>query len=367
MIIGIDGNEANVTYKVGVSVYTFQLLNYFQKQASENLQFIVYLRKSPQSDLPPSTEFFTYKIIWGPMLWSQLFLPLHLWLFKIQGKLLNVFFSPAHYIPRNCPFKTIVTIHDLSYIYFPDEFLKKDLFQLKNWTEYSLKNSSKIIAVSKTTKKDIIHEYGINDEKISVVYNGYEHHYENSPPPAKPVISEPYFLYVGTIQPRKNLSFLISAFAQFSKRNPTYKLVLAGKKGWLYENIYKKVEQLRMENTILFPGFVSESTKDVLYKNAAAFIMPSLYEGFGIPLLEAMAHACPTLSSFSSSLPEVGGEACLYFDPKDNNDLVEKMETIVSDKNLKRKLISAGKKRVENFSWLESGKQTLSLIQSICE
>jgi len=127
MIIGIDGNEANVEYKVGVSVYTTQLLSYFQKHATKDVQFIVYLRATPSNDLPKENEFFKYRVVKGSFLWSQVFLPINLWKNKLFGTKLNVFFSPAHYIPRFCPFKTVVTIHDLSYLYFPKEFLKKDL------------------------------------------------------------------------------------------------------------------------------------------------------------------------------------------------------------------------------------------------
>ena len=364
MTIGIDGNEANVEHKVGVSVYTLNLLRYFQSQASKELRFIVYLRNNPLIDLPQATEFFTYKIVWGPVLWSQLFLPLHLWIYKLTGNTLSVFFSPAHYIPRFCPFKTVVTIHDLSYLYFQDEFLKKDLYQLKNWTAYALKNAIKIIAVSKTTKKDLIREYSIPDEKISVIYNGYE----SSKPPTtnhQPQVNSSYFLSVGTIQPRKNLSVLITAFLHFHTTHPKFKLILAGKKGWLYEHIFKQVESVGLGNSVLLPGFVSEEDKDNLYRNATAFILPSLYEGFGIPLLEAMARGCPVISSFSSSLPEIGGEACLYFDPKNPDDLLEKMVSITTNKDLAKKLVTVGKKRITAFSWLETGKNTLRILQSV--
>jgi glycosyltransferase involved in cell wall biosynthesis len=365
-IIGVDGNEANVANKVGVSVYTFNLLKYFQSQSSLETQFVVYLRSKPNADLPSETENFRYKVVWGPKLWSQLFLPLHLWVYKLLGGHLSVFFSPAHYIPRFCPFKTVVTIHDLSYLYFPNEFLKKDLYQLKNWTEYALNTAEKIIAVSKTTKKDLIHEYSLHDEKISVIYNGYE--VSNTHSLDKTIkINDPYFLYVGTVQPRKNLNILITAFAEFQKAHPQFKLIIAGKKGWLYENIFKHVEELELQSSIIFPGFVSEEEKNNLYKHATAFILPSLYEGFGIPLLEAMAHECPVISSFSSSLPEVGGEACLYFDPKNSEDLVEKMNHIISNKELSKQLISFGKKRIELFSWLETGKNTLQVLQTIQE
>jgi len=258
-----------------------------------------------------------------------------------------------------------VTIHDLSYLYFPDEFLKKDLYQLKNWTEYALNNAIKIIAVSKTTKKDLIHEYTVPDEKISVIYNGYENEPIINHQPQK--VIDPYFLFVGTLQPRKNLGTLITAFSLFHKTHPKFKLILAGKKGWLYENIFKQVESVGLKDSVLLPGFVSEKEKDNLYRNATAFILPSLYEGFGIPLLEAMAHGCPVISSFSSSLPEIGGEACLYFDPKNPDDLLEKMVSITTNKDLAKKLVTVGKKRVTAFSWLETGKNTLQILQSVYE
>jgi len=364
MTIGIDGNEANVACKVGVSVYTSNLLHYFKSQSGENLQFIIYLRKPPLPDMPASSSFFKYEIVWGPLLWSQFFLPFHLWLYKLRGNSLNSFFSPAHYIPRWCPFKTVVTIHDLSYLYFPAEFLKKDLYQLKNWTKYSLQHATKIIAVSKTTKKDIMHEYHMPDEKVTVIYNGYNHRQTSSSSPL-PKNNFPYFLYIGTLQPRKNLNVLIAAFSQFHKTHPNYKLILAGKKGWLYESIFKQAEQLNMQESIVFPGFVTDEEKDSLYTHAAAFILPSLYEGFGIPLLEAMAHGCPVISSFSSSLPEVGGEACLYFDPKNSADLVEKMTFLTTNVEMTKDLIRKGKKRIESFSWNETGKNTLHILQSL--
>jgi glycosyltransferase involved in cell wall biosynthesis len=170
MLIGIDGNEANVEKRVGVSVYTVRLLEYFQKQADEDLQFIVYLRSDPRYDLPKQRVHFRYRVVPGPFLWSQLILPTYL---HLSRKKPDVFFAPAHYVPRNCPIPTVVTIHDVAYEYYAGEFLAQDLFKLKNWTEYALIRSKKIIAVSKNTKKDIIKFYNTDERKIDVVYNGF--------------------------------------------------------------------------------------------------------------------------------------------------------------------------------------------------
>jgi len=364
MIIAVDGNEANVEFKVGVSIYTFKLLSYFHGHADAQTRFTIFLRNKPRIDMPKETEYFKYEVVSGKVGWSQLFLPIRLYLHFLKGIKYSVFFSPAHYIPRFCPYKTVVTIHDLSYLYFPSEFLKKDLYQLTHWTRFAIEKSIKVIAVSKTTKKDVLHEYLTPSSKVTVIYNGYES--------AKPSASydqlinnHPYFLYVGTIQPRKNLKLLIAAFSHFLKKNPSFQLIIAGKKGWLSDDIEPFIRSLQIEKSVLFPGYVSTEEKNKLYKNAAAFVLPSLYEGFGIPLLEAMSYQCPTISSYKSSLPEIGGEACLYFDPQDTNDLVEKMEVIISDKKIRSDLIHRGNERVKLFSWINTGEQTLALLQSV--
>lgn len=364
MIIGVDGNEANVKRRVGVSVYTLNLLNYFKKNSNKQTRFIIYLREKPLEDLPQPSSYYQYEVVPGKFLWSQIFLPLHLY----QSKKINVFFSPAHYTPRFCPVPTVVTIHDLSYLYYPSEFLKKDLIQLTNWTQYSALKAKKIIAVSKTTKKDIMKSYGIADDKIQVVYNGYEKAVKNPPPNWKTEfkIKQPTILYVGTLQPRKNISTLLNAFEKFKHLFPEFKLILAGKRGWMYEEIYEQISELGLDNDVFSTDFISDLQLMFLYKNVFCFVLPSKYEGFGIPVLEAMSFGCPVISSFSSSLPEVGGNACLYFDPSNVYDLFEKMKLLKENDQIRKELIQKGLQRVKEFSWEKSGKETLEIIMEAC-
>ena len=316
MIIGIDGNEANVKEKVGVSVYTLKLLKYFKKKATKHQQFVVFLKSKPNKDLPEEFEFYRYAIIRGNFLWSQTFLPLELYKRKALGQNIQVFFSPAHYSPRFCPIPVVVTIHDLSYFYYPDEFLKKDLYQLKKWTKYSVEKAKKIIAVSNTTKKDLIKFYSVAEKKIEVVYNGYEkasgrtsgveeelNNRKNLEVNLRKLQTKKqnYILYVGTLQPRKNVTVLIDAFYRFKEKKPDYKLVIVGKKGWLFDHIFKKVKDLNLKKEVEIKGYVSDEELSLLYQNAFCFVLPSLYEGFGIPLLEAMSFGTPVISSFHSS------------------------------------------------------------------
>ncbi len=361
MIIGVDGNEANVSIKVGVSVYTLNLLHYFRNHAHKEVSFKVFLRNKPSHDLPTENAYFTYEVVPGKFLWSQIFLPLRLYMKKD----IDIFFSPAHYAPRFCSVPSVITIHDLSYLYYPDDFLKKDLYQLRNWTQYSIHNAKKIIAVSKTTKKDIMRMYQIPEEKIEVVYNGYERKVKSQKSKVKTEYSKnPFILYVGTLQPRKNITTLIQAFAKFKQFYPEFKLVIAGKKGWLYEHIFNEVSDLGFDQEIHFTDYLTDQQLTFLYKNAFCFILPSFYEGFGIPILEAMSFGCPVISSFASSLPEVGGDACLYFDPKNADDLAEKMIEIKENKLLRNNFIKKGVKRVREFSWEKCGEETFMVIQN---
>lgn len=370
MIIGVDGNEANVREKVGVSVYTLKHLFYFQKNASSNLKFVVYLKKPPINDLPDETPHFKYKIVNGSFLWSQIFLPLELLKNKFSRDRINVFFSPAHYSPRFCFCPAVVTIHDVAYLHYPDEFLKKDLYQLKNWTEYSLHNATKIITVSKTTKKDVMRFYHTPENKIEVVYNGFEKEIDDQAvlgagSQMTPLIPSPYVLYVGTIQPRKNIIALIRAMTVLNKAHPEFTLVITGKKGWLFDQIFKEARNLYLENKIIFTGYVTDEELVTLYQKAFCFVLPSFYEGFGIPVLEAMSFGCPVISSFSSSLPEVGGEAMLYFDPDNHSELADKIVLLESDKKLRIDLIKKGRQRIKLFSWNKCAKETLKILTSL--
>ncbi len=361
MIIGVDGNEANVKKRVGVSFYTYNLLWHFQKQADANTQFKVFLKNQPLPDMPEKNKYFSYDVVPGRFLWSQIFLPFHLY----QKKGIDVFFSPAHYGPRFLNVPLVVTIHDLSYIFYPNEFLKKDLYQLTHWTKYTVSKATKIIAVSNSTKKDLIRVYGLPENKIAVIYNGFEKYTRVKPSKFK--IKEnkkPYLLYVGTLQPRKNVGVLLQAFYKFNQIYPEFELVIAGKKGWMYEKIFEQIADLGLEDKVYFTDYISDFQLAYLYENAFCLVMPSLYEGFGLPILEAMSFNLPVLSSFSSSLPEIGGEACFYFDPNDVNELVEKLIKLKNNPSLRKELIKKGKERIKHFSWKTCATQTLSVIKT---
>ncbi len=359
MIIGVDGNEANVTNRVGVSTYTFEMLSYFQKSASDTQRFIVYLKKPAVPNLPEETSFFQYRVVKPDVIWSQMSLPVDLFLNKKP----DVFFSPAHYAPRVSPVPTIVTIHDLAYKFFPNEFLSSDLYKLNKWTEYSVKKASKVVCVSEHTRKDLLKFYPEVTNKTSVVLNGYRSQKSIRSIKSAANTKTPYVLFVGTIQPRKNITTLIESFEKFVETHPDFELKIVGKKGWIYTETLSRIESSSASKQIKYFGFVPEAELATLYQNAYATVLPSLYEGFGLPVLEAMSHGSPVIASNTSSLPEVGGDAVLYCNPDDSKTIVDALEKL-QDVKLRKSLSLKAKKQLLKFSWDSCAEATLNIIKS---
>lgn len=369
MIIGIDGNEANVEKKVGIGEYAFELLKEFERLKIKDLRFKIYLKDVPRADMPPPTSNFTYKIIGPKKMWTQFALPLNLFL----GKKPDVFFTPSHYAPRFSPVPSVISIMDLSFIHFPQLFARKDLYQLNNWTAYSVKKARKIFTISQFSKNDIIKEYGVGKEDIVVTYPGIKEVESSKVRNVYKVLSmsdlnkkfginKEYILFVGTLQPRKNIEKLIEAFAKIDK---DILLLIVGKKGWLYEDILNAPQKYNIGSRVKFLDFVEDSDLEALYKNAICFVLPSLYEGFGLPVLEAMKNGCPVLLSNVSSLPEAGGDAALYFDPEDANEIANAIKRVIEDNSLREDLIKKGFLQVKKFSWEKTARKTLDVLQEV--
>lgn len=365
MIIGIDGNEANVKNRVGIGEYSFELLKQFKEFQISNFKFQIYLKRNPLPDMPVETDNWQYRVIKPGKLWTQWRLPLDLYMHKPRP---DVFFSPSHYAPRFSPVPSVISVMDLSFLYYPDLFNKKDLLQLRRWTEYSVKKARKVITISNSSKNDIIKEYKIAGESVVVTHLGIKDFTTLSPRvygmnqlKNKYGLAEKYILFVGTLQPRKNISRLIDAFSKLSEKD--LQLVIVGKKGWLYEEILEKPRQLGIDDKVKFLENIGNDELPLLYKHAVCMVLPSLYEGFGLPVLEAMKYGCPVITSNVSSLPEAGGDACLYVDPEDTDDITAKMAALINDEKLRKELIEKGKKQVAKFNWETTASATLSVLE----
>ncbi|MFO0704294.1 MAG: glycosyltransferase family 1 protein [Patescibacteria group bacterium] len=383
-LILVDGNEANVKNTVGVSVYTLKLLHEFKKYASNDVRFCVYLKKPPLLHLPKENQYFRYRVVWGPAFWLRVFLPIRIYIdekwqnfrkfLRLSTIDIYAYFAPAHYSPQYLPkkCKLVVTIHDLAYIFFPNEYLKKDRYKLEKWTADSIGRASKIIAVSEHTKKDIVEIFKLNEDQVKTILNGFTPQEKIQDNKQVMLIQgidyglEPhnYILYVGTLQPRKNISNLLYAFAMLYKEHQDLRLVIAGKKGWMYDEIFSLAKKLKIDHVVHFLGYVTERDKAYLLNKALCLAFPSLYEGFGLPILEAFSAGCPVVCSNTSSMPEVAGDAALYFDPKNPNDILDKLRSVEANLPLRHSLIEAGEKRVMNFSWETCAKKTIETILS---
>lgn len=358
MLIGIDGNEANVGKRVGIGEYAFELLKEFEKLKRKNISFRVYLKNNPLEDLPKARKGWEYRIIGPKKFWTQLRLPFELYFGNDKP---NVFFSPSHYGPRFAPMPNAISIMDLSFIHYPGLFKKSDLYQLANWTRYSAKRARKIFTISLASKDDIIKEYKLPENRVVVTYPGVK----KTLLMRKDKFNFDYILFVGTLQPRKNIVRLIDAFSRLAPKHPNLKLLIVGKKGWLYDEILKAPAKFNVESDVKFLDFVEDAKMQNLYKDALCFVLPSLYEGFGLPVLEAMKNGCPVLLSNISSLPEAGGDAALYFDPQDPQDIADKIERVLGDPKLREDMVKKGNEQVKKFSWEKTAKETLKVLEEI--
>jgi glycosyltransferase involved in cell wall biosynthesis len=283
-------------------------------------------------------------------------------------------FMPIQQIPyvRSGKMKTVAVVHDLAVHLYPEQFTRKDWLLLHVFSAYVARAADLIIAISETTAADLKRYYGRKDG-VKVVYHGVNHELfyprgkgEGSD---KPVlgdggdqIREPFLLFVGQLQPRKNIIALIEAYEKIWQQEKELNLVIAGSHGWLNDEIYKRAKKSVARKQIIMTGRVTDEQLRELYWQAEAYVLPSLYEGFGLPVLEAMACGCPVVASNVSSLPEVAGEAACLFDPRDVNDLVEKINEA---RNRRDELVSRGLQRAGEFTWDKTARLTLGAIESV--
>lgn len=377
MTIGINGYEAviprfgydlktGLPRRVGSGEYCYELLLNLNKIDKKN-NYIIYLPENPTVDLPGESINWHYKIIKPRKMWTLFGLSLE---FLLRRSRPDVFLSPTHYLPIFAPNRSAISILDVSYIHFPELFKSSDLNQLTKWTKYSIGKAKRVFTISKASKDDIIKAYGVSDRMITVVYPGIKpetnlkFEMQNSKSiKDKYGVEGEYILFVGTLQPRKNITRLIEAFSKLKK--PNLNLIVVGKRGWKFEEILAAPKKFGVENRVKFLDCVSDEELQAFYKNAVCFVLPSLYEGFGLPVLEAMKYGCPVVTSNISSLPEAGGNAALYIDPLNVNDIKEKLELMINDEGLRMKYVKKGYEQVKKFSWEKTARETLVALEGL--
>ncbi|MCP4542327.1 MAG: glycosyltransferase family 4 protein [Chloroflexi bacterium] len=307
---------------------------------------------------------------WVARLWHRLRLPIPVE--TITGPL-DIFYSPDFVLPpTRRATRTLLTVHDFSFLHYPEHFVPKLVSYLNQVVPRSVAQADRVLADSEATRADLINHLGTPPEKVDVLYGGVDPRFHPKSEPGEDerlrnrygIGARPYVFSVGTIQPRKNYVRLIQAFAQLQTRGlGDLQLLIAGGRGWLYEDIFAKAK--KHSDCVRILGFVDDADLPALYRNAALFAFPSLYEGLGFPVLEAMACGVPAITSNVSSLPEVAGDAAMLVDPLDVDDLAEAMARVLESIGLRQGMIERGLVQATRFTWERAARQLLSTFDAL--
>ncbi|PLX25294.1 hypothetical protein C0580_02835 [Candidatus Parcubacteria bacterium] len=360
--IGLEATRANKQYKTGTEWYAWHLLQEFKKLNKDN-KFVVYYKDYLAGDLKDAPDNFIFKkLAWSfKKFWTHIRLSCEL----IKNPVDKFFASNA--VPLCSKGEIIVTIHDLGFYRNPKLYHPLELIYQKISHHLAIKKADKIIAVSEATKKDIIRFFPSAEDKIRVIYHGwnYQDFGVYGPEDIKAYkdrhdLPDKFILYIGRLETKKNIQNLIKSYKKTTRRWP---LVLGGRPG---NHGYKEIEELikdpEINHDIILLGYVSQNNYPKLMAAASAFVFPSKFEGFGIPLLEAMASSVPVACSDIEVLHEVAGEAALYFDPDDTVDMSAILDKLMKDKDLCRELVAKGQERAKEFSWQKAAQETLDYI-----
>jgi glycosyltransferase involved in cell wall biosynthesis len=368
MNIGVDASRLAVTARTGTEHYSWELLQALA-QVDQHNRYVLYCNQIPRA-LPPLPPMWTLRPIPFRRAWSHGRLSLEMLLHPPE-----LLFVPAHALPLVPAARSIVTIHDLGFLYHPEAHTRIQRLYYRLFTQLTVQRATHLIAISEATKRDLQLFYHIDADKVTVVYHGVH-------PRFRPIadqqlvsrtiqhygIKKPYLLFVSTIQPRKNVSRLIEAFAAARRRigpSTPLTLVLAGKRGWLTEQIERRADELGVADHVQFVGYVADMDLPALLNGALAYVIPSLFEGFGMTVLEAQACGTPVLASNVSSLPEVVGDAGLLVDPLSVSSIADGIVRLATDVELRETLRERGLKHVAGRTWERSATETLAVFERV--
>jgi len=365
MRIGIDGRFLNHP-ESGHGTYSRELISNLAEIDSEN-EYYVFVSPGYKPEINQSNFHFIKTDIPYYSIAEQTKLPFILKKYQLDLMHFVHFNKPILYRASN-----VITIHDLTLTHFKGEKsnpIKQFFYKLIIGS--AIKSSDSIIAISEFTKQEILKNYSVSEEKISVIYEGFHPQFRKigNKSLIKETISgynitKPYIIYIGQQRPHKNLVRLVNAFSQVRQKGLDYQLVLVGKKNPKYEQLNLEIKKQKLTQDVIFTGFAEDKELPKLINGARLLVMPSLMEGFGLPVLEGLACDVPVAASRISSLPEVGGQAVNYFDPYDSKDMAKIIYNTLTDKNLRTKLLDKSANQLKKFSWSNMADQVKQLYES---
>ncbi len=353
----------------GIKNYIYQLLRNLP-EASEEFSYKVFTGLHKAS-LPMELEVFRTR--WPTdnpavrIMWEQTVQP-----FLLKKVSPDIYHALAFAGPIAWHGRTVVTVYDLSFKRFPEAFNPLKRLYLSLMTGITLKKAQMAIAISRSTKEDIVRFWGIPEEKISIAYGGVSRRFR---PLSEDLVDsfrrkwglpKDFLLYLGTLEPRKNLVRLVRAYSMAYKMDHSLPpLIIAGARGWYYQDIFDTVHQLYMDGRVIFPGFIPDEDLPLWYNAAGMFIYPSLFEGFGLPVLEAMACGTPVIASNTSSIPEVVGDAGILIRPEEEESMAQAMVSLWKNESLRSRLSEKGIRQAGKFDWLETARATVDTYRKV--
>lgn len=369
MTIGIDASRANKDNKTGVEWYSYHLIQELKKITPADVQVLLYTNEKLKADLGDCPVNFKEKILnWPPKyLWTQIRLAIEL-MFHAPDAL----FVPAHTIPFwpiASKTKVYVTVHDVGFKRYPNLYKKIQYYYHDLTMKVIKRRADKIITISDFSKQEIIDLYSVSADKIVVIPLGYDQSQYHLAVVAdkniltKYKITQPYILYVGRLEKKKNIGNLVKAFAYAKASNHDLKLVLAGNAGNEYEVIKNIIAEHKLENEIILPGYIAEADLPAVIKMAEVFMFPTLYEGFGLPILQAMAVGTPVITSDIEPHRSISGGCAVLVNPKNSEHMAQQINKIIKDREFASDLKSAGLERVQSFSWAKTAQDTLAVLK----
>ena len=368
MLIGVDASRAALARRTGTERYALEIVRALTKTPGDD-QFVLYFNQPPPPGLLPRSERIRWRVMQAPRLWTVGRLSVEM---AIHPP--DVLFVPAHSLPAMLPRASVATIHDLGYLHFPEEHPTVTRW-LRRWSNHqSARRASRIVAISGSTRDDLVHFEGISPEKIAVVHHGCapEFHPVRDAAQVAAVCARhgldgPYLLFIGTLQPRKNLERLLAAFDKIASSRPDLLLALVGSAGWHTDRLERALSRVAAADRVRLLGYVDDADLPSLLSGSLGLAFPSLYEGFGLPAVEAMACATPVLASNTSSFPEIVGDAGLLVDPLDVDTIADGLRRLVDDAALRRHLGALGQVRAARFTWERAALETLTVLRSAHE
>lgn len=353
--------------RAGIHQYIYQVLRHLPDDAFEyRVHSQMAGLSSGRSSLTQISSRFPTQNRLARIFWEQMVWPWYSW--RRRPDLLH---GMAFATPYLASTPSVVTVFDLSFIHFPQQFPKLQQKYLAWQTRLACQRARRVITISESTRQDVHLFFKKPLSHIDVVYPGVDPVYQ---PQSETAVAQfkkahringRFILHVGTLQPRKNIETLIDAFALLN--DPSLQLVLVGGKGWLYDEIFARVEQHQLTNRVIFTGYVADEELPLWYAAADLFVYPSLYEGFGMPVVEAMACGTAVIVANNSSLPEAAGEAGLQFDPQNASELAERMLSVLQNYELSAKMRQSGFKQAQKFSWTRAGRETAVVYRNAIE